>query len=509
MSLRLKIALISTLISGSILIGFGVASWYVIYRQRVAVVDREIRTLSSRHPGWMGNRGNYERLASVLEFTFGEDRKQDVLLLVRDAAGSTLFQSPHWPKDLELAQLDLQLEDAPRDSLSSTNGPPDPVTDAPVAPSGPGGGFGPGFGGMGRGFGWGRGGGGPVIFTKEPKFQSVKAGGTVWRLGVLGNNETTLVMGINYAETQRELNQLRNMFLLTLPLALGLVALGGWIVGGRALRPLQSIAETAEHVTARGLDQRIPLQETDPEMARVIRVLNGMMDRLEASFHQATRFTADASHELKTPLTIMQGELERALTLSSPGSREQEVFSNLLEETQRLKSITRTLLLLAQADSGQLKLAREQVNLSELVEALVEDARILGGEQELAIEVETEPKLMVEGDRHLLGTALLNLFTNAVRYNEANGRIAVHLHRVASQIQLSVSNSGPGIPAADQGRVFERFFRARSLSGPAREGVGLGLSLAREIIRAHGGELALKESRAGWTVFAVDLGAAA
>ena len=158
-----------------------------------------------------------------------------------------------------------------------------------------------------------------------------------------------------------ELNYLRDAFLLTFPLALLLIGIGGWVIGSRAFRPLKAIADTAEHVTARGLDQRIPLVDSDGEVARVVRVLNGMMDRLEKSFHQATRFTADASHELKTPLTIMQGELENALQGAPAGSNEQQVFNNLLEETQRLKNITRNLLLLAQADSGQLKLSPEVV----------------------------------------------------------------------------------------------------------------------------------------------------
>ena len=157
---------------------------------------------------------------------------------------------------------------------------------------------------------------------------------------------------------------MRNIFLVTLPAALLLVGGGGWLVAGRALRPLKTIAQTAERVTARGLDQRIPVSDEDPEISRLIQVLNGMMDRLEASFNQATRFSADASHELKTPLAIMQGELENAVQAAEPGSPAQQVFSNLLEETQRLKTITRGLLLLAQADAGRLKLALEDVDLS-------------------------------------------------------------------------------------------------------------------------------------------------
>ena len=308
-------------------------------------------------------------------------------------------------------------------------------------------------------------------------------------------------------ERNTELDRLRNAFLVALPLALSLVGLGGWLVAGRALRPLRMIASTAERVTARGLDQRIPVSNEDPEIARVISVLNRMMDRLENSFQQATRFSADASHELKTPLAIMQGELENALQEASPGSREQQVFSGLLEETQRLKTITRGLLLLARADSGQLKPAAETVDLTSILEGIIEDTRVLAEEMRLDFEVKLAPGINVQADPVLLRTALLNLFVNAVKYNEPGGKIRVDLESLASQAVLTIGNSGPGIPEDDQTRIFTRFHRVDVARQRQVDGVGLGLSLAREIARAHGGDLELQESRPGWTSFVLRLNA--
>ena len=320
---------------------------------------------------------------------------------------------------------------------------------------------------MGRGLGWGQ--GASAGFTKIAKFLTAKAGETSWRLGILGNAQTTLVLGINYEQVQGELNHLRDAFLLAFPLALLLVGIGGWVIGSRALRPLKAIADTAEHVTARGLDQRIPLVDSDGEVARVVRVLNGMMDRLEKSFHQATRFTADASHELKTPLAIMQGELENALQVAPAGSNEQQIFNNLLEETQRLKHITRNLLLLAQADSGQLKLSPEVVDLSDLLENAIEDARILGSEPDLTFNVQIEPNLRVQGDRILLSTAIHNLLGNAVKYNQPHGRITLQAQTEGKQLSIVIGNTGPGIPKEDQPRIFERFFRG-TLTADQRPG---------------------------------------
>jgi heavy metal sensor kinase len=322
---------------------------------------------------------------------------------------------------------------------------------------------------------------------------------------MLGTVDTTLVIGLNYDPIRAELNHLRNAFLLALIVALALVGWGGWWVAGRALRPVRAIAVTAERVTASGLDQRIPLAPADPEIACVIQVLNRMMDRLEGSFRQATRFSADASHELKTPLAVMQGELENALQSARPGSPEQQLFTNLLEETQRLKTITRSLLLLAQADAGQLKLALAPVDLSAELESMIEDARVLAAEARLHFDLHLAPQVRVMADRTLLQTAIFNLIGNAIKYNEPDGKVSLRLEQNENRILLTVANSGPGIPPEDQPKIFDRFFRVQRATAGGADGIGLGLSLAREIVRAHGGELTLRESRRGWTEFAVEL----
>jgi signal transduction histidine kinase len=357
---------------------------------------------------------------------------------------------------------------------------------------------------MGCGLGWGRG-GGAVVFTKIPRFLTARTAEGAWRLGIMGNKELRLVVGLNYDAVAADLNRMRNIFLVTLPVALLLVGGGGWLVAGRALRPLRRIREMAERVTAQGLDQRIPVAEEDREITRLVEVLNGMMDRLEASFNQATRFSADASHELKTLLAIMQGELENALQTAEPGSSQQQVFSNLLEETQRIKTITRGLLLLAQADAGRLKVALEDVDLSAALEGMVEDARILATDSNLRFDLKIQPGLRVEADRTLLQMAIRNLLGNAVKYNEPGGSVGVTLAADNGQARLTLCNTGAGVPAADQPRIFDRFYRVRGSESVSAEGLGLGLSLAREIVHAHQGQLALKESKPGYTCFTLSL----
>lgn len=493
LSSRLKIALLSAGMSGLVLGSFAIAMWWLIQRTQMEGMDREIRTLISRHPGISAGRGNYERLARSLQFTFGEDYTNDVILLIRDAEGRTLHQSEHWPAELAgilggvvaIPKI-AKPERAQRNEQAAAT-----------------------F--EGRGPGWGRGlGMGPralpeLPFTNEGKYFSAAAGRTQWRIGVLTNSAVTVVLGINEREAQENLARVRDGFVLAIPMALLLVGFGGWVVAGRALRPLNVIAETAERVTARGLDQRIPESPESPEAGRVVGVLNGMMDRLEASFQQATRFSADASHELKTPLAVMQGELENALQAAQTGSSEQQLFNTLLEEVQRLNRITQSLLLLAQADAGQLRLTRETLDLSGTLEAMVEDAHMLGAKYNLEFNVMIEPGVWVEGDRALLQTALFNLLSNAVKYCDAGGRISVRLNTNGTEKLVEIGNSGPGIPPEEREKLFQRFFRGHRSSSEPVDGLGLGLSLAREIIRAHRGDLVLKESRPGWTSFGARL----
>jgi two-component system heavy metal sensor histidine kinase CusS len=493
-SSRLQIALFSAGISGAMLLLFASFLWFRVYELRLAAVDREIRSIASRHPGLWAGRANYERLAASLELAFGAGHTNQVIVHLRDKTSAVFYTSPHWPQFLALETLGLQPASPSPAHATGRNPGDSPAADgSPAAEHG----FGPG---MGRG-----GPPPPVVFATAPRFLTVHSGDSAWRIGLLANDSITLVLGLNHDAVEGELRNVRNSFLFTLPFALAAVGWAGWLVAGKALQPLRIIAVTAERVTARGLDQRIPDAHRSPEAQRLIQVFNGMLDRLETSFRQATRFSADASHELKTPLTVMQGELENALNSASPGSPEQQLFSTLLEETQRLKTITRSLLLLAQADAGQLKLALERVDLTTELEAMVEDARILSADANLSFHLEAKPGEIVSADRALLYTAVFNLLTNAVKFNQPQGSVHLTLQREEGKVTLTVCNTGPGIPLEEQSRVFNRFHRVQHPDRPKTEGVGLGLSLAREIMRAHGGDLSLRESNTEQTCFELSL----
>lgn len=293
--------------------------------------------------------------------------------------------------------------------------------------------------------------------------------------------------------------RLRTLFLALLPVVLGGVGAGAWWLSSRALRPVSQLTRSVEGITARGLDQRIGATAHDREFLRLVTVFNAMLDRLEKSFHQATRFSADAAHELRTPLTILQMDLEMALDSAEPGSETQRLCVRLIEEISRLRAIQEKLLLLSQADAGKLPLQPVPVDWSQAVREAADDARSLA--PHLHVQETVPDGVIAPADPILLDQILQNLTTNAVNYNEPGGAIEFELRQQPDQLELRVSNTGPGIPEEHRPRLFQRFHRGDPSRHRETGGTGLGLSLAREIALAHGGELRLDAAPGPKTLF--------
>jgi len=275
------------------------------------------------------------------------------------------------------------------------------------------------------------------------------------------------------------------------PLALVLTALGAWLLASLTMRPVNRLRIAMGGVSQRALDQRLSSAGEDREFKELIGAYNTMLARLEASFGQASRFSADAAHELKTPLTILQGRIEQALARSDHGAIQDEL-TQMLDEVGRLALITRKLLLLSQADAGRLDLQRARVDVSQLLEDLVTDARMMVADGELQAHV--APDLAVQADAVLLRQLLNNLMANAVRHRRPGGHIHVRARALAGAIEIHFANQTVPIEAAERARFFERFYRGDASHGRRVDGSGLGLSLALEIARAHGGDLRLEPS---------------
>jgi two-component system, OmpR family, heavy metal sensor histidine kinase CusS len=305
------------------------------------------------------------------------------------------------------------------------------------------------------------------------------------------------------AEAREEVQELAMAYLLALPFVAAVAAAGAWWMAGRLTDPLTHLANAAEAMDARTLHERLPEPRGADEISRLTRVLNSLFERLEKSFVQASRFAADASHELCTPLAIMRGSIEAAIQ-ADPSGREAPLLVDLLEENQRLAAIADKLLSLARADAGKLIAGSENVNLSELIQDIAEDFTILAEAKGLSLENQIAPKVSIPGNKSLLRQLFFNLFDNAVNYNVNGGWILGRLQVEGGNAVFSISNSSEVIPAEMQTRLFERFFRVSESRDQSR-GAGLGLSLCREIALAHGGLLKLVSSDANGTMFHVTL----
>jgi len=255
-------------------------------------------------------------------------------------------------------------------------------------------------------------------------------------------------------------------------------------------------------VTALHLDKRVPGEKADREFRQLIDIINDMLGRLETSFQQAVRFSADAAHELKTPLTILQGQLEAAMQSAPDGSGDQRTYKESLDEVQRLKSIIRKLLLLAQADSGRLPLNIQPVDFSQMIDNLVEDIGILNPELEVVAEI--QPGIKIQADADLLGQVIQNLASNAVKFSQDESPITLTL-TANGKVEFTITNCGQTIAAKDREKVFERFYRTDKAHSRKTDGTGLGLSLAREIALAHSGSLELMDSAEDATTFRLAL----
>lgn len=576
-SFRLRLALLSALLTGVVLLLFGAGSWWLIRDSKLQRLDTELRAYAEREVN--RERSAEEWQAEELRITnaLGLRDTRDVVLLLQTDAGDTVYQSSHWPAtwspaalpwptsrlpagktsstlsifseavaaeipgngDVMLAQAgerpgprggggpggpggmrpppggplhrppplqqpplqDSPLKDSPsqdpplRDPpLREPPVPPDvrmevpvqPALPAPVAPADtkPGRGPAPGPG--------------PVVVVLQRMVD-----GNPWRMALARIDVAHMAIAVNAQAIEADMRGIRNAFLLSLPLALLLTGLASWVFASRALKPIDKLAKATRSVTAGGLDQRIAVQGDDREFVELIEVFNRMLGRLERSFKQAHRFTADAAHELKTPLAIVQGQLERTIHQAGDGSQMQAMLSSILDEVRRLSVISRKLLLLSQADAGHLTVMREAVDLSKVLEELLEDSRMLA--PHLTIEADIQSGLLIQADGSLLRQVLHNLISNAIKYNVDGGWIRIGCMRWSGSVEVLVSNASTGITNANRARLFERFFRADQAHSRTVEGVGLGLSVSREIARAHGGDLTLKGETAGSVQFALVL----
>lgn len=483
-SFRVRIALLSAVLAGSALVGFGLISWWLIYEAKVSRLDAELESQLLR-AGRPRSPERWQSYETSLPGAFATDANTAIAILVKDAEGTILYRSEQWAAELDTTQLWTSRPQRLPSSSPPDQSPP-PLTDRPF-PDRP-----PPFSDRQ-----------PDRPRLSPRFVTQSTATGRWRIGAATLLYTQVAIAISLNAIGQEMAVIRNIFLISIPGVLLLVAGGAWGIAESSLHSIRRLTHAIGNVTAKGLEQRLAIGTSDIEFVELIQVFNQMLERLERSFKQASRFSADAAHELKTPLAILQGELEQILQQAEPGSEAQQSLSNLLDEVRRLSGIVRKLLLLSLADAGRMNLHRVAVNLSSLLNEMLEDIELLA--PQLAVQAEIAAALQVQGDRDLLVQVLQNLISNAIKYNLPNGWIRIVARRQDKTIAITISNCSKEIPVSDRSRIFDRFHRGDPARTRKVEGIGLGLSLAREIARAHSGDLVLDPPLAGQTALTLTL----
>ena len=287
-------------------------------------------------------------------------------------------------------------------------------------------------------------------------------------------------------------------FLLTmagvLPLGLALAASGGWLLAHRALKPVDRMTAAARRISAEHLSQRVEETGTGDELDNLAKTLNQMLTRLDAAFSQIRRFSADASHELQTPLTILKGELEVALRSARTAEEYRATLESALEEVDRTAHLVEGLLLLARAEAGVLKMDRQEVDLGQLLEEVYIRLKPLADSRSIELRLGAIEPLSIQGDRERLERMTSNLVDNAIKYTGAKGRVTLGLQHDSRCASILVSDTGSGIAVEEQKLIFQAFYRTSEARSPAERGTGLGLSIAQSIAAAHGGTIQVESS---------------
>ena len=296
--------------------------------------------------------------------------------------------------------------------------------------------------------------------------------------------------------------------LVFVPLIIGVAGIGMFLFLGRTQRQLNEITNEVAAITdGRSLHRRLALSEETTDFADLMTTLNAMISRLEMSFAGLRRFTADASHELKTPLAVLRADVERAMMETSSQNERMIALEEALQEVRRMSDLVESLLTLARADEGRLDIHKEPVELQPLVQEVYETALILGEAQGVTVNLPFTADVVVMADRTRLRQLFLNLVTNAIKYTPAGGKVELGVGRHPDNVTFAVRDTGIGISAADFPHIFERFWRADRVRSRMSErgGFGLGLAISQWIAQAHGGTLTASSRLGRGSLFTVTL----
>jgi hypothetical protein len=309
---------------------------------------------------------------------------------------------------------------------------------------------------------------------------------------------------------ERERDGLRNFLLLNTALTLAIALIGGLIVSRRAIRPIFAIIDTAARISAQHLNERLPTPKVRDEIYTLSETLNGLLDRLQVTFESQERFIADASHQLRTPLAILRGEIDLMMSRERSPQEMRDFLSSASQEIDHLSKMVQDLLLLARVDAGQQSLSLEPVRLDEIILDSVARLKPALEQKQIRVRVDLPEMsddtqgLEIQGDPDLLRALFHNLIENCSKYSPSGSLIKIQVLTHTSEISVAIEDQGEGIPVDDREKVFARFFRRESQKNQTT-GSGLGLAIARQIAHAHRGKLQIVDAQGPGTRFSLTI----
>lgn len=331
--------------------------------------------------------------------------------------------------------------------------------------------------------------------TPRPTLLTFEHQGVPWRVLSMPYHSKAGRQGVirlmaDLSDIEATLRSLRLALMLLAPAGILCSAIGGYWLAGKALAPVDRVVRRAREIEANNLNQRLPHPGAADEIGTLVDTLNGMIGRLEQSFDAMKRFTADASHELRSPLASLRNTIDVTLERPRTVEAQRAALESMGEDVDRLRKIVEDLLLLARADAGRMIMAREPLRLDELVEAMAEALRPRMDSRAIALKVHIAGPVTLLGDERWLYQLVANLLDNAFKFTPPEGVIQVEVGAEAGRARLEVTDSGPGIPEADLERIFERFHQVDpSRTQSQQQGSGLGLAISAWIAHAHGGSI--------------------
>lgn len=348
------------------------------------------------------------------------------------------------------------------------------------------------------------------VRTTSPHYHEIAIGERSFRVAIVpidveGMQGLNLAVAVPLDDLHGDANRLLLLLVVTVPTALLISGLLAWLILRAGFRPVSTMIDSSNRITMSSLDGRIPVRASRDELQALALTLNRMIERIETGVRSQKQFVADASHEYRTPLTIMRAELEYA----EPRADLPEVRESIqiaIAEVDRLAALTRSLLTLVRLDGPQ-EVLRTPVSLGEILTDCLRRADTLARNKNLELHVDLQRDVVIHGDAEGIERAILNLVENALKFSEPGGGITVVLDRSNGEAVLHVRDRGPGIDPADIPHIFDRFFRASAMRGSSA-GHGLGLAITKRIVELHGGTVSVRNRNEGGAEFEVRLPAA-